>query len=149
MPVPSARMSEGVVQMRLVAQTQGRPYLVYLLRFLILASVTPGSRGTKPKLFALEPATLQIRIIQPEIEYFTCFYKIHVFTKFSLKMSKTCYSNLILPKNNYSYLKRPTISSSFQPFCQYAQQHHRHPLRRWGAGDQFFPLFRLFRFPTF
>ncbi len=28
-PVPLAHMSEGVVQIRLVAQTQGRQYLVY------------------------------------------------------------------------------------------------------------------------
>jgi hypothetical protein len=44
-PVPSAHMSEGVVQIRLVAQTQGRPYLFYLLLFLILALVLRLAAG--------------------------------------------------------------------------------------------------------
>ncbi len=51
-PVPSAYMPEGVVQIQLVAQTQGWPCLVYLLRFLVLASVAPGSKGTKPNRLA-------------------------------------------------------------------------------------------------
>jgi hypothetical protein len=48
-PVPSGHMSraKGIVQIRLVAQTQGQQYLGYLLRFFLLASVAHGSRGTK------------------------------------------------------------------------------------------------------
>ncbi len=40
------------------------PCLVYLNRFLILASAVPDSRGAKPNRFALEPATPQIGIFQ-------------------------------------------------------------------------------------
>ncbi len=62
-PVPSAHMSESIVQIQLAAHTQRWPYLVHLLRFLLGSSVAPGSRGAKPNRFDLEPATPQIRII--------------------------------------------------------------------------------------
>ncbi len=64
-------MPDGVVQLRLVAHTQGRTHLVHLLRFLIGASVAPGSRRTKPNRFALEPATPRNRgVIQNNLDKF-------------------------------------------------------------------------------
>ena len=63
-PVPSAHMFYGVVQIRIVAHTQPRPYFVNLLRFLLGASLPPGSRRTKPNRCAFVLTTPQIRIIQ-------------------------------------------------------------------------------------
>lgn len=70
-PVPSAHMPDGVVQLRLVAHTQGRTHLVRLLRFRIGGSVAPGSRRTKPNRLALEPATPRNRgVIQNNLDKF-------------------------------------------------------------------------------
>ena len=64
-------MPDGVVQLRLVAHTQGRTHLVRLLRFRIGGSVAPGSRRTKPNRFALEPATPRNRgVIQNNLDKF-------------------------------------------------------------------------------
>jgi hypothetical protein len=79
-----------------------------LFRFLILAGVAPGSRGTKP--IKLEPATSQIKIIY---HWFSCIQNASPYCCMTDSVGPrpkcNCVSGALIPENMVCWQNRQTL----------------------------------------